>query len=557
MEKQKGLLRLAGVVLACLAMALALNRVFDADAAASQFTYLDGGTNYSDTGVTTDAFTCPADKLCLLTVGQSSSTYSPSLSDSGGRGWTPVISFAPQGRRISVYQYHADTDTTGSVTVSTVADNPAFKYDWNWTASYVNSDAVLQSHAVQGMEMGKSASVTLANSGNGPVAGYLVIHRNSSKDVLAGPGLTRLGAVPSNCQAPYGPEYSVICTAMLASDDFQQTLTAEWPTGLAGHYIFIGLEFSAAAASGEPAPPTATAEPPTPAPTSTPPAIPPTGDISFTRRTDLDSFLPLAEGVYPWNCHHYNPFPQPPNQYMTGDGHTCKSQDWSTYQGNPGNLVYESELSVVVDGAFPERGKLIKHYQHPSYPTLPDSKIKWDHHGLLMLDTQQQTIGLDDLCTGDCWYGMLLYFPMEIGPQATKGFEILGVGGGLTNQYAGIVNRNYQLRPYQAPENSDFIQLPVGTWVSLRAFVSAAGGMERLIVTDLDNNTLPGTLRELEYMNPKPYTTNASGAIQRVKFGVGGEEDNTFVNFTPGYYYYQDNMYIAAQGATHDPGVWK
>jgi hypothetical protein len=237
-------------------------------------------------------------------------------------------------------------------------------------------------------------------------------------------------------------------------------------------------------------------------------------------------------------------------------------QTYRNYQGfinpnpcgqNSRDIVYESEVQVLDDPLGTGRGRVLKQY---AYPTKPNNG---EHHGFLFASGPGEPL----LCgTGDCWFGALFYFPISFpgGPGVSR-MLIHGSQGTATagpylylsppkagsREPTGLYNRIF----FGNQDANVGIPIVTSKWIAIR--LHAPAGVNRtatLWVTDLDGNPLvPGAATSLT----STYA-NIPGNVDRTKFGSDSEPD-TIAATTPGFHWYQDNMYVAVQAA--NPGIWK
>ncbi|MBM3942780.1 MAG: hypothetical protein FJ316_07655 [SAR202 cluster bacterium] len=250
--------------------------------------------------------------------------------------------------------------------------------------------------------------------------------------------------------------------------------------------------------------------------------------------------------------------PIPTGTYL--DSCNGGAQSYRTYQAfinpspcgqNDKDIVYESEVQVLDDPLGTRRGRILKHYAYTYKPN------NGEHHGFIFASGP----GEPYLCgAGDCWFGALYYFPVAFngGPgvarmliNGSQGSATAGPYIYLSQPAPGAVapTERYNRIFFGTQEANSGIPIVTGKWIALRLHTPTGNNAKvTLWVTDLDGNPLvPGAATSIT-------TTYSSipGNVTKVKFGSDSEPDEIP---TPNFYWYQDNMYVAAQAA--DPGIWK
>ncbi|GEM_PF-1071268 len=276
---------------------------------------------------------------------------------------------------------------------------------------------------------------------------------------------------------------------------------------------------------------------------------PPLGPINFMKATNLDTILPFPDvpQIYRDVCARtvslttqYDAFPAPPATYGT-----------SLLCDHGSDMVYESQLDILADPInAPGRGKVVKHYPLPDYPAFAPGHTYFEHHGFIFTSNNSAPV-----CSigKDCWYGGLYYFPQAVPAGATHNLDILGAQGTASGGYLATLTKQGKIRLYNDCSQCG-IPIAYNTWLSVRVYAPAGDNTtRRLIVTGLDGGPVVAG-QSIE--NIRLYTKGV-GTVTRVKFGTGGELDafDPLLYRNVGFWWYQDNMYVADQVA--DPGVWK
>ncbi len=489
--------------------------VTDAQAAASAITAnpltvgsINGGS------ATTATITVPANHLALMWVAQNSGSAGvPSLTDSS-RTWAMEKTQLLGIKRLTLFRSLEPVDTVSAITITsqpTVFVWSVVEYGNVDTSGSQGSGAIAQSVTKSNSTAGTAASITLVPSSetsSATVGAFLMSW--IGRPLFAGTGYTFSGS--SSC--------NLICAQPEFRNDFAQIVDMTW--SIKSPWVGIAAELRANQSVSSPTP--------EPEPNST---------IKFTKKTNLDSIVPIPNGTYLDLCYG--------GSYLKYDAFIDPAP---CGQNNKG-IVYESEVQILDDPLGTGRGRVLKHYAYTYTPN------NGEHHGFIFARGPQEPY----LCaSGDCWYGALYYFPMSF-PGATGVSRMLLHGSQGTASAGPYVYLSPPSPGSSAPTGSynriffgkqgahQGIPIVTGKWISVRVHTpTGANKTATLWVTDLDGNpVVAGAATSLTTIY-----SNIPGNVTKVKFGSDSEPDKIAI---PTFHWYEDNMYIAVQA--ENPGIWK